>query len=247
MDGADVQYLAALDKQTGQTLWKTNRDTAFNDLDEKGQPSLEGDFRKAYSTPILIDVAGTPQLVSTGSRATVAYHPDTGKEIWRATYQGFSNASLPAWINGLLVLNTGHGKATLRAYRITPESTGDISSALLWEQTKYIPTRSSPVVAHNLIFLMADNGLLSAVDPADGALLFTERTGASCSASPLFADGKLYFCNERGQCYVLQPDRTYRPLAENSLPDGIMASPAAAEADLFLRTKSHLYLLRQNP
>ena len=247
MDGADLQYLAALDKKTGATLWKTNRDTAFNDLDEKGQPTLEGDLRKAYSTPIAIEVGGLPQLVCTGSRATVAYHPDTGKEIWRATYPGFSNASLPAWVDGLLVLNTGHGKAALRAYRITPESSGDISSSLVWEQTKYIPTRSSPVVAQGLIFLMADNGLLSAVDPKDGALLFSERTGASCSASPLFADGKLFFCNERGQSYVLLPNRAYSPLAENTLPDGIMASPAAADRDLFIRTKSHLYCLRQTP
>ncbi|MDB6069157.1 MAG: Pyrrolo-quinoline quinone, partial [Verrucomicrobiales bacterium] len=86
MDGVDVQYLAALDRTTGATLWKTDRNTNFEDLDAAGKPQMEGDLRKAYSTPILITVDGKPQLVSTGSRATVAYDPDTGKEIWRARY-----------------------------------------------------------------------------------------------------------------------------------------------------------------
>ena len=247
MDGVDVQYLAALDKKTGATVWKTDRNTEFDDLDAAGKPMMEGDYRKAYSTPILIDPGGKPQLVSTGSRATVAYDPDTGKELWRARYTGFSNASLPTWVDGLLVLNTGHGKAILRAYRITPETTGDITDALVWEQTKYIPTRSSPVVAEGLIYVMADNGFLSAVDPKNGELLFSERTGGSCSSSPLFADGKLVFCNERGESYVLQPGRTYHELARNSLPEGIMAGPAATGSDLFLRTKTHLYCIRNLP
>jgi outer membrane protein assembly factor BamB len=247
MDGVDVQYLAALDKKTGATVWKTDRNTEFDDLDAAGKPMMEGDYRKAYSTPILIDPGGKPQLVSTGSRATVAYDPDTGKELWRARYPGFSNASLPTWVDGLLVLNTGHGKAILRAYRITPETTGDITDALVWEQTKYIPTRSSPVVAEGLIYVMADNGFLSAVDPKNGELLFSERTGGSCSSSPLFADGKLVFCNERGESYVVQPGRTYQELARNSLPEGIMAGPVAAGSDLFLRTKTHLYCLRKLP
>ncbi|MES2469890.1 MAG: PQQ-binding-like beta-propeller repeat protein [Verrucomicrobiota bacterium] len=247
MDGVDVQYLTALDKKTGATVWKTDRNTEYDDLDAAGKPMMEGDYRKAYSTPILIDPGGKPQLVSTGSRATVGYDPDTGKELWRARYKGFSNASLPTWVDGLLVLNTGHGKAILRAYRITPETTGDITDALVWEQTKYIPTRSSPVVAEGLIYVMADNGFLSAVDPKNGELLFSERTGGSCSSSPLFADGKLIFCNERGESYVVQPGRTYQELARNSLPEGIMAGPAAAGADLFLRTKTHLYCIRKLP
>lgn len=245
MDGVDVQYLAALDKTTGATVWKTDRNTDFDDLDPNGKPSAEGDHRKAYSTPVLLETGGRTQLVSTGSRATVAYDPDTGKELWRARYKGFSNASQPVWIDGLLVLNTGHGKAALRAYRITPETTGDITESLVWEQTKYIPTRSSPVVAEGLIWVMADNGFLSAVDPKDGELLFSERTGGSCSASPVFADGRVIFCNERGDSYVVKPGRTYQELARNSLPDGIMAGPVATGSDLFLRTKSHLYRIRQ--
>lgn len=245
MDGVDVQYLAALDKKTGTTVWKTDRNTAFNDLDAAGKPTAEGDYRKAYSTPILIETGGQTQLVSTGSRATVGYDPDTGKEHWRTCYKGFSNASLPVWIDGLLVLNTGHGKATLRAFKITPETKGDLTDALVWEQTKYIPTRSSPVVDGGLIFVMADNGFISAVDPKNGALLFSERTGGSTSASPMLADGRIYFCNERGDCYVVQPGREYKQLALNTLPGGFMAGPVAVGNQLYLRTKTHLYRIEQ--
>ena len=247
MDGVDVQYLAALDKKTGATIWKTERNTEFDDLDAAGQPTAEGDYRKAYSTPILIETGGQTQLVSTGSRATVGYNPDTGKEIWRTRYQGFSNASLPCWIDGLLVVNTGHGKATLRAFKITPKTKGDITDALVWEQTKYIPTRSSPVVAGGLIYVMADNGFISAVDPKNGELLFSERTGGSCSASPMFADGRLYFCNERGDTYIVEPGRQYKQLGLNTLPDGIMAGPVAVDNQLYLRTKTQLYRIQQKP
>lgn len=245
MDGVDVQYLAALDKATGKTLWKTDRNTEWDDLDASGKPTSEGDYRKAYSTPIAIEVGGKTQIVSTGSRATVAYDPDTGKELWRARYKGFSNASQPVWINDQLVLNTGHGKAVLNAYHITPETKGDITDKLVWESTKYIPTRSSPVVAGGLIYVMADNGFISAVDPKDGELLFSERTAGACSASPTFADGKIFFCNERGDTMVVEPGREYKLLSRNTLAAGIMACPVAVGKELYLRTKTHLYRLEE--
>ena len=245
MDGVDHQYLCALDKATGATRWRTERGTDFGDIGPDGKPAAEGDYRKAYSTPVLIEVGGRPQIVSSSSKATVAYDPDTGREIWRTTYKGFSNASLPAWVNGLVAINTGHGKANLQAFIITPESAGDLTGKLVWEQTKNIPTRSSPVVASGLIFTASDPGLISAIDPADGSLLFSERTGGTTSASPLFADGRLYFCSERGDTTVVRPDRTFQKLAVNKLDAGIMASPVAVGRSLFIRTKTHLYCIEK--
>ncbi len=245
MDGVDVQYLCALDKKTGATRWKTDRNTEFGDLGADGKPVMEGDLRKAYTTPVLITVAGKPQLVSSGSKATVAYDPDTGKEIWRTTYKGFSNASIPAWHEGVIAINTGHGKANLQAFKIDAATTGDISGKLLWEQTKAIPTRSSPVTVDGIIYMNGDNGILSAVDFKDGSLLYNERGPANCSASPLYADGKLFFCDERGTTTVVKPGRTFEKIAANTLPDGIMASPVAAGKELFIRTKAALYCIGQ--
>ena len=243
MDGVDVQYLCALDKKTGETRWKTDRNTVFNDEGPDGKPQMEGDLRKAYTTPMLITVAGKPQMVSSGSRATVAYDPDTGKEIWRTTYKGFSNASIPAWHDGVIAINTGHGKANLQAFRIDESTRGDITGKLIWEQTKAIPTRSSPVTVDGIIYLNGDAGIISAVDFKDGSLLFNERTSGNASASPLYADGKIFFCNERGDTTVIKPGRTFQKLATNTFPDGIMASPVAAGNELFIRTKTHLYCI----
>ena len=94
---------------------------------------------------------------------------------------------------------------------------------------------------------MADNGFISAVDPKNGELLFSERTGGSCSASPMFADGRIYFCNERGDCYVVEPGRQFKQLALNTLPNGFMAGPVAVDNQLYLRTKTHLYRIQQKP
>ena len=245
MDGVDVQYLCALDKKTGTTRWKTDRNTAFNDLGPDGKPKMEGDLRKAYSTPAVITVDGKPQLVSTGSMATVGYDPDSGKELWRTTYSGFSNASIPAWHNGVIIVNTGHGKAMLRAFPISGSTAGDITGKLLWEQTKAIPTRSSPVTVDGVIYLNGDSGILSAVDCNGGELLFNERCQGNASSSPVYADGKLFFCDEMGVTTVLKPGRTFEKLAQNTLPAGIMASPVAVDSELFIRTKTHLYCIGQ--
>ena len=116
-DGIDVQYLVALDKRTGKTVWKTDRSTDYG--------NAEGDNRKAYSTPIVID-AGGPQLISCGAYATEAYVPETGREIWKVCYPGgFSNVSRPLFDQGLLFLNTGFGRPEIWAVR--PEGHGDIS------------------------------------------------------------------------------------------------------------------------
>lgn len=244
MDGVDVQYLCALDKKTGKDRWRTDRKTEFDDLDAKGQPKREGDLRKSYSTPLPVTVEGKTQLVSSGSMATVGYDPDSGKELWRVRYKGFSNASIPAWHDGTLAVVTGHGKSNLLAFSITGQSSGDLTDKLLWEVTKNIPTRSSPVVVDGLAWVMNDNALISAIDMKTGAVVIdSERVLGSCSASPLYADGKLFFCTERGETVVVKPGRTFEKVSSNILPDGIMASPVAAGKELFIRTKTTLYCI----
>ncbi|HEX2749897.1 MAG TPA: PQQ-binding-like beta-propeller repeat protein, partial [Verrucomicrobiales bacterium] len=186
-----------------------------------------------------------PQIVSSGSKATFGYDPDTGKELWHTTYKGFSNAAAAAWFNGVVAINTGHGKANLQAFPIDAATAGDITAKRVWEQTKAIPTRSSPITVDGIIYLNGDSGILSAVDFKDGSLLFNERTQGNASASPLYADGKLFFCNEHGDTTVLKPGRTFEKIATNKLPDGIMASPVALGKELFIRTKTALYCIGQ--
>src|ERR1041385_5852304 len=82
-DGADLQYHVALDKQTGKTVWKTDRSVAWHDEDIPGQMAKDGDMRKAHSTPLIVTVAGKPQMLSAGAKAAYGYEPGSGRELWR--------------------------------------------------------------------------------------------------------------------------------------------------------------------
>src|SRR5207249_2368508 len=101
MDGADLQYHAALDKKTGKTVWKTNRSVAWNDENVPGQMAKDGDMRKAHSTPLIVNAAGRPQMLSAGAKAAYAYDPRTGRELWRVEHPDYSGAPRPLFDGGL--------------------------------------------------------------------------------------------------------------------------------------------------
>ena len=106
-DGIDQQYVTALDKRNGKTVWRTDRSTDYHDLGPDGKPKLQGDVRKGYGTPATMDVAGRTQVVSVGSRAAFGYDAETGREIWTVTHEDF-NAAAPPLIDGnLAIINTG--------------------------------------------------------------------------------------------------------------------------------------------
>jgi outer membrane protein assembly factor BamB len=92
-----------------------------------------------------------------------------------------------------------------------------------------------------LIYTAADQSFVTCVDSSTGEVVWTERIGGSYAASPIYADGRLYFFSQEGTTTVLKPGRTFTPLSTNSLPDGFMASPAASGKSFFLRTRTSLY------
>ena len=246
MDGADVQYVTALDKATGETVWRTERATDWPDLDEHGQPQREGDFRKAFTTPLVIDVAGTQQLISPSSYTIFAYAPRTGAEIWRATHGSYSPASRPVYGRGLLFVPTGRGKSELWALR--PDGRGDVTgSHIVWkEEGASIPQEPSSILVNDLLFLLSNQGEVTCLEADTGTLVWSERLGGNHVASPLFAGGNLYFFNVLGKTTVLKAARTFEVLATNLLDDGFLASPAVIGDKLFLRTKTHLYCIQQD-
>jgi outer membrane protein assembly factor BamB len=242
MDGVDVQYLVALDLKTGKNIWKTDRSTAWNDLQPDGKPKAEGDMRKAYTTPCLIKFAdGKEHLVSSGSKATIAYNPADGKELWFASYTGFSNASSPVFDKGRVFFNTGYGKANQIGLDIAGDSKGDLTSKIAWTQTKRMPLRSSPVIANGLMFVVSDDGHLSCVDPATGDVIYSERLPGLFSGSPVLVEGKLLLCDEAGNSYWIEPSREFKQLATSKLDTGLLASPVAVDNELYLRSKTHVY------
>ena len=235
-DGYDHQYIVSLSKTTGETVWKKDRNIDFQ--------TDNGDMKKAYCTPLLIEVAGTLQLVSPAAKATIAYNPTNGDEIWKVRYDQHSATARPIFDGKRLYLNTGFGKAELHA--VDPNGKGDITDThVLWRATKSIPSKPSELLIDGLLYMVHDSGVAQCLDAENGEEIWTERLGGKYSASPLFADGKIYFFSHEGKTIVIAPGREFKKLAENELPDGFMASPAVSGKSLIVRTKTALYRIEK--
>jgi outer membrane protein assembly factor BamB len=243
MDGADLQYLVALDKKTGKTVWKTDRSVPWNDqIGNVTQMTKEGDHRKAHSTPLLVHAGPDSglMLLSAGAKAAYGYDPLTGKEIWRVQYNDFSAAPRPVFGDGIAYFVSGMTKHELLAVRT--DETGDVTdTAVKWRLRNHVGVYASPLLVDGLIYTAADESFVSCVDAATGEVVWTERIGGSYAASPVYADGRLYFFSEDGTTTVLKPGRTFESLAKNTLDAGFMASPAVDGKAFFLRTKAALY------
>jgi outer membrane protein assembly factor BamB len=231
-DGIDRQYIAALDAATGETVWEQDRPAIREE---------NTDHHKAFSTPLLIDFNGRSQAVIPGAQWFVAYDPLSGDELWRVDHgPGFSNVARPVFNGKLLFLNTGLGKAQLWAVR--PDGVGDVSEThVVWRETRQVPAMSSPVLSHGRIYMVTDGGVASCLDAETGKTLWRERMPGKYSASPLAGPGRVYFLSHEGRTTVIADSEEFKVLARNDLDGMLMASPAAVDGDLVLRTDSSLY------
>lgn len=228
-DGGDVQYVTALDKKTGTEVWKTTRDGAM-----------------AYSTPLVIEVNGQPQLISSGGEWAMGYDPSSGKELWRFRYpKGYSNVPRPVYGEGLVFLCSGYDKPWL--YAVKPTGSGDVTEThMAWKIERGAPLNPSPLLIGKDLYIVSDNGIVQCLDAKTGEAHWQKRVGGNFSASPLFADGHIYMLDEEGTTYVLAPNsQEYTELAVNKLPGRTLASIAAADGALFLRTDKALYRIQQ--
>jgi outer membrane protein assembly factor BamB len=231
-DGADKQFIAALDVKTGDTRWQVNRPP----LREQNP-----DMRKSFCTPLVFDHAGRQQAVIPGAQWFISYDPATGDEIWRVDHgSGFSNVPRPVFDGERVYLCTGFGKPQLWAVRA--DGTGDVSETHVdWRQKQQIPAMSSPVVSNGRIYVISDGGVASCFDTTSGELIWRERIPGKYSASPLLANGRIYFCSQEGRTTVIEDAAEYKELAANQLDGMHMASPAVIGEDLILRTDTHIY------
>jgi outer membrane protein assembly factor BamB len=245
-DGIDQQYVIALDKDTGRTVWKTPRSIDFRDLDASGKPKGDGDFRKAYTTPLIIDVNGQPLLLSLGGKAMYGYDPMTGKERWRVEERSSHTASTrPVSGLGMVFYPTGWEATQLLAVR--PGGAGDVTAThVVWRLARGVPNKPSILFVDGLIYMINDTGIASCVDAKTGTLVWQSRVAGQFSASPLYAAGRIYLFDEDGKTTVLEAGREFKVLAENLLDNGFMASPAVVGDALILRTSRDLYRIEQS-
>ena len=234
-DGYDVQYITALDKLTGQTVWKKDRNVDFGTTD--------GDAKKAYSTPILIQEAGRDLLVSPFASATIAYDPKTGEPVWTVRHGGMNAAGRPLFGNGLLYISTADGPNPLVA--VAPQGKGDITDKIVWRTNKSVPKRPSQLLIGDLLFMMNDGGVASCLDAKTSNEIWTRRLPGEYWASPIYADGLIYCFSQSGTIPVLKAGRDYELVAENKLDSGFVASPAVAGKSHVLRSKTHHYRIER--
>ncbi len=231
-DGFDLQYLVALDKATGKTVWKKDRDLEYR-IDN-------GDIKKAYSTPTVFEIDGKLQLISPSASATVSYDPRTGEELWRAYSGGMNAAARPLYGHGLIYANTAAGG--IKTFAVKPGGSGDVTdSHIAWKFSRTSPTRPSQLLVGDELYLVNDDGIAAGLNAKTGEELWTKRLGGKFSASPLYSQGRVYFFDEDGETKVIKSGPEFELIATNKLDGGCMASAAVSGDALFVRTKTHLY------
>lgn len=226
-DGGDKQYVVALDRHTGKELWHVDR----NANPVKGF---------SFCTPLLIMVKGQHQIISAGSNVVSALDPADGKEIWRVRYQGYSVVPRPVYGHGLVFICTGYDAPKLLAIRA--DGQGDVTDThVVWTARRGVPHTPSLLLVGDELYLAADKGILSCLDARSGDVHWSERVDGDYSASPLLADGKIYLLSEQGSGLVFRAGKKFEQLARNEMDERALASCAAADGALYLRTENHLY------
>ncbi|HLN74164.1 MAG TPA: PQQ-binding-like beta-propeller repeat protein [Prolixibacteraceae bacterium] len=245
IEGTDVQYLIALDKLSGKTVWKTERPREF-------YQNVEPVYRKAYCTPIVIQVNGKDQLISNGSQLCIAYEPETGKEIWQVFYGEDSTVSMPLSWGGLVFVNSGWmfpkdgSPFYARLLAVDPTGKGDVTKTHVpWETGTDVPQISTPVIVDSLIYMVHERGDLTCLNARDGKVIWKTKLKDQFNASALYASGNIYLFSLKGKTYVFKPGLTYQPVAENQLSGTIKATPAIVRDNVILRTDKYLYRIGQ--
>jgi outer membrane protein assembly factor BamB len=229
-DGSDEQYVVGLDLATGDVRWKTDRET---------EPTKGFSF----ATPLVTTVDGTTQAICPGSDAVFAYDPTTGREIWRVDYPGgYSVIPRPVHAAGLVFVGSGYDKPVL--YAIDPSGRGNVTAThVRWKLDRGAPHTPSVIVVGDELYCVSDNGVATCVDARTGGERWRQRLGGNYSASPLHADGIIYFQNETGEAVVVKAGPVFEEVARNQLGSGerTFASYAVDDGGLLVRSESALY------
>jgi outer membrane protein assembly factor BamB len=240
-EGTDVRYIVALDKATGKQVWRTDRPAEpYVPLPQIG--------KKAYVTPLIINVRGRDLLISNGSAVCCAYDPLTGEEVWKVVRGAESTVPMPVAEKGIVYFYTGSmnnpdGSTFTELIAVNPDGKGDITGTnILWKkhddqsQTQI----SSPVIKDGLIYTITSRNILMCIDASTGTEVWSERLKANHNASPLFAGGNVWIFSIKGEVLTVKAGRNYEVVARNQMDSGIWATPAFLRNSVILRTEKYI-------
>ncbi|MCP4849994.1 MAG: PQQ-like beta-propeller repeat protein [Verrucomicrobiaceae bacterium] len=230
-DASKNPFVVALNKGTGKVVWR------------KARSETPANRKFSFSTPTLISLSDSTQLVSPASGAVFSYDPGTGKELWSVKYdQGYSVIPKPVVHDNMIFIGTGYDKPNVLGIRVDGKSKGDVTeSHLEWKISKRAPHTPSMLIVDGLLYFISDGGIVSCVDPVTGAVVWQERGSGPISASPVYCDGRIYFLDEKGVCTVIRAGREFEVLATNDIGERSLASVAVDEGTIYLRTEKNLF------
>lgn len=229
-------FLLALNAETGETIWKTDRQEL---------PS--------WGTPTIVTTASGPELITNASNFVRGYDPKTGRELWKLGGSSKITAPTPIFTEGLHIIASGRAPER-PVFAVRPGARGDLTLAkgatenasVAWSKSgrgSYMPT---PLAYRGIVYVLANNGVLDAYEPATGKDIYRQRlplVGSGFSASPVAADGKIYLSNEDGEMLVVQAGATFKHIATNSVGETLMATPALSDGVMFVRGASTLFAI----
>jgi outer membrane protein assembly factor BamB len=229
-------YLVALDKNTGEERWRTDRPNKT----------------RSYCTPVLIHSPKHPdvtQLVLSGSKCVASYNADDGKQLWLIDGPTEQFVASLVYSDGLLFLTAGYPERHLMA--IDPDGERNITKTdfVRWhignadngeKGASYVP---SPIAADGCFFVVSDVGYLSCLEAKTGKRLWMEKLGRHHHSSPVKVGDKLFFTDDAGTTWVVKASRDFQLLHKNALKEETYASPAVSHGAIFLRTRDNLYCI----
>jgi outer membrane protein assembly factor BamB len=233
-DSQKGSFIAAYNLKDGNRVWFTPRDEDTS-----------------WSSPTICEGKSRDELIASGTKYYRGYDPLTGKELWRLADGADVKIPTPVVAGGMIFLGGGSSHMQRVFYAVSSGLNGDITSAgtggqIIWKN-RAVPHVLTPIVYGDFLYVCADNGVLSQYNVKTGELTNRERLGgrgSSFSASPIAADGKLYFTSEDGEVFVVRAGSQYELLATNQMGEVVMATPAISDEILLVRGQHHLFAVK---
>jgi outer membrane protein assembly factor BamB len=222
--------LTALHRKTGRIVWQV----------------LRPDNRESYASPLVAHVAGRDQLFIVGPDMTRAYDPNNGELLWQCDGPTQYNAATVAFGPQMIYATGGYpGKALLG---IRADGSGDVTvTHLVWRSDRkagYVP---SPLLYDGFLYAVSDVGLMRCYDAGSGQVVWEQNLGAPFYSSPVLVGERIYLFDRKGKGYVIKAGDHLEMLAENSLPDGVFATPVICGGRIYLRTLGDFFCLGKSP